>query len=119
MMSRKNRQRSANLVVILLGLVLLVGLLSFDLTEASDQDQELLIYFPMIKNDGGIIGDPWTPSPTDRPTPTLAKTPTPIWMGQPTPTLAPTMNPFCQPGYCPPTPTPYVICLPSPCDGGD
>ena len=101
-MSRKNRQRSAELVVVLLGLVLLVGLFGFDSTEASSQEPDL-IYFPIIKNDGGIVGEPWTPSPTDRPTPQREM-----------PTLAPTMNicPLC------PTKTPFVICLPSPCDGG-
>jgi hypothetical protein len=105
-MSRKTRQRTAEFIVILLGLVLLVGLFSFDSTEASSQEQ-YFIYLAIIKHDG-------TPSPTDRPTPTLAKTPTPQWMGRPTPTHAPTMAicPLC------PTKTPYIICLPSPCDDG-
>ena len=35
-----------------------------------------------------------------------------------TPTLAPTMCPgWYEDGVCSPTPTPYTICIPGPCDG--
>lgn len=94
------KSQKIGFVIITLIMGILLICLVATMARANDHEQEFL---PIIYNGSGIIGEPWTPGPT--------------MQTRATPTLAPTMCPeLWDQGYCNPTPTPYVICLPQPCD---
>lgn len=90
-------------LILVLPLVILLGLLLWVVAEGAGH---------VVGQEGHYLPIIFKAGPTARPTPTLAKTPTPRQRQMPT--NAPTMDvcPLC------PTKTPFVICLPDPCDGG-